>query len=340
MGLNEKFFKSADEDEPFFNTVLYPGSGDTTNGQSITGVGFEPDLVWIKSRNDSYNNVIYDSINGVNSAISSNLTDAAWANRNRFESFDLDGFTIEADNSGDLWKIDRENTTYVAWCWKAGGAAVSNTDGDVQSNVSANVANGFSIVKGTGSGSGVQTVGHGLNSAPELVLVKNINVSDNWWVYSSTTGVSKYLELNTSAATANWFENMVVNSTEIGVRQDSTGSWGNLIAYCFHSVAGVSKVGSYIGNGNANGPVVPLGFEPAWVMIKGTDEVSDWIIIDNKRDTTNPNSARLDANGNGAEYNGEDIMDLDSTSFQLKTSSASKNAIGKTFIYLAFAVEI
>ena len=338
MGLNEKFFKSADGDEPFFNTVLYPGSGDTTNGQSITGVGFEPDLVWIKSRNDSYNNVIYDSINGVNSAISSNLTDAAWANRNRFESFDLDGFTIEADNSGDLWKIDRENTNFVAWCWKAGGAAVSNTDGDVQSNVSANVANGFSIVKGTGSGSGVQTVGHGLNSAPELVIVKNLNTIDNSFVYSSPTGVSKYLQLNTTAQPFTWFQNMVVNSTEIGLRQESVGSWGNLIAYCFHSVAGVSKVGSYSGNGNNTGPVVNTGFEPSFVLIKATSRAGNWIMLDNKRNTSDPRDNPLYANTNGLEnINQINRVNFDSTRFQVVGTGGDTNENGHTYIYYAIA---
>jgi len=336
MGLNEKFFKSADEDEPFFNTVLYTGSGDTTNGQSITGVGFEPDLVWIKSRNDSYNNVIYDSIKGVNSAISSNLTDAAWANRNRFESFDLDGFTIEADNSGDLWKIDRENTNFVAWCWKAGGAAVSNTDGSTNSQVSANVANGFSIVK-TASTSGSITFGHGLDSAPEMIINKGyVSGGWNWLVYHKDVGTGKYLQLNSAATTLSYSPSFS-SVTSTTITHEGSLSSQSYVNYCFHSVAGVSKVGSYTGNGNTNGPVVPLGFEPAWVMIKGANEASDWIIIDNKRDTTNPNSARLDANGNGAEYNGEDIMDLDSTSFQLKTSSASKNASGKTFIYYAIA---
>ena len=148
-GTNWKYFEN--ELNTSFNTVTYTGSGDTTNGQSITGVGFQPDLVWIKSTGTTYNHVIYDSIRGVNSAISSNLTDVAWANRNRFESFDSDGFTIEADNNADLWKIDRASEPYVAWCFNAGGltnkaAYFNGSNSIIQSSISkTTLANNFSV---------------------------------------------------------------------------------------------------------------------------------------------------------------------------------------------------
>ena len=165
-----------------YNNVLYTGSGNTTSGQSITGVGFKPDLVWFKSTGTTYNNVLYDSVSGVNSASSSNLTAAAWANYNRFESFDSDGFTIEADNNADLWKIDRSGQPYVAWCWKAGGAAVANTDGTLNSQVSANVNGGFSIVTGSAPSNGyTNTFGHGLGQQPDIIITKLTNVASDWF---------------------------------------------------------------------------------------------------------------------------------------------------------------
>jgi len=332
MGLNEKFFKSADEDGPFFNTVLWDGQATS---KSVTGVGFTPDFIWLKCRDVINSHVLADSVRGGDATrlyfSQADKPDAQATTSNQIKQIDSDGFTL----FGDISATNRATQEYVGWCWKAGGAAVSNTDGSITSQVSANVANGFSIAKWTGAALIGDTVGHGLSSPPEMIILKATSATRNWNVFNDDVGLSKNLHLNT-ADTANTDESWAVNSNTFAIQDQSASE--DLIAYCFHSVAGVSKVGSYTGNGNANGTVVPLGFEPAWVMIKGADEASDWIIIDNKRDTTNPNSARLDADNDGAEYNGEDIMDLDSTSFQLKTSSASKNANGKTFIYLAFAV--
>ena len=329
MGLNEKFFRSADEDEGFFNTVLYTGNN---SNKSITGVGFASDLVWIKNRTNANSHNLIDSVRGATKVISSNATNIENTLSNSLTSFDSDGFSL-----GNYVGVNG-NYNYVAWCWKAGGAAVSNTDGDVQSNVSANVANGFSIVKGTGSGSGVQTVGHGLNSAPELVIIKNINLNDDWWVYSSPTGVGKYLQLNTTATTANWLNNMVVNSTEIGIRQESTGSWGNLIAYCFHSVAGVSKVGSYVGNNNNIGPVVSTGFEPSFILIKASSRAGYWIMLDNKRNTSDPRDNPLYSNTDWVEdINQINRVNFDATGFQVVGTGGDVNASGHTYIYYAIA---
>ena len=552
-GTNWKYFEN--ELNTSFNTVTYTGSGDTTNGQSITGVGFQPDLVWIKSTGTTYNHVIYDSIRGVNSAISSNLTDAAWANRNRFESFDSDGFTIEADNNADLWKIDRASEPYVAWCFNAGGltnkaayfngsnsiiqssiskttlannfsvsfwwkpdlmntfqvpigglydetggiaygwmvnqgsdnkmylywiissspntsnyisndvvlekgqwyhvvatktsssasiyvnkssassspsqgsqfnivyntnpsfyigkrnvsnnyangiinqvrvftSALSasqvtelynetkadnsvlnypsgagciaayplgenandlsgnyngtasnvtfglpgyltkNTEGSIESTVIANNDLGFSIVKWSGDGSSA-TVGHGLDTPPELTIKKNLDYASDWAVNTYDRG-GHYMYLNKTDAELS--SSQSVNSTTFTASGSTYNRSGtDLIAYCFASKPNYSKVGSYVGNGNAAGPIVTLGFEPAFVMIKGADQTGDWTMLDNKRDTSNPNSARLDANSSMAEYSAVGLMDFNSDGFQIVTTQAGQNANGKTFIYLAFA---
>ena len=336
------------QEETPYNNVLYPGSGDTTNGQSITGVGFEPDLVWIKSINDSYYNVLYDSIRGTNDAISSNLTNSTYSNYNRFQSFDDDGFTIKANNAADLWKIDRGNTNFVAWCFKAGGAAVPNTNGSITSQVSANVAGGFSIVKYSGGNSSGTTVGHGLSSAPELIITKNTSKSSSWPVFltggiamnSSTftlEGSSQYLALN---STTNFLSYSF--DSQFGGTANSGSSSQNIISYCFHSVPGYSKIGSYPGNGSTSpGNTIDLGFEPSWIMIKNTTTAgssSGWFMIDNKRNTSDPWNKYIFANSSAAEgTTTQSLTSVGATSFTVKSSGRAINYNGDNYIYLAFA---
>lgn len=334
MAINEKLLIPDTAIEPSFNTVLYTGDGDTT-AQPVTGVGFTPDLVWIKTRNQAVRHILTDSVRGVDSQIFSNETFSE-SNYGEFNTFDSDGFTVKRNTGTDY--LNQSGINYVAWCFNAGGNEVTNTDGDHNSTVRANNNLGFSIVKGSGSGTGVQTVGHGLDSAPEMILIKNIAVSDNWWVYHSQTGVSKYLQLNTNSTPANWADNMVVNSTQIGVRQDSTGSWGNLIAYCFTSKTGVSKVGTYLGTGTS-GNVITTGFEPAFVMIKNTDDTGSWLILDNVRDTDGVLNEHLYANLSNAEATASTAtITPNINGFTIGNSnSIHLNRSGDDFIYYAIA---
>ena len=314
-----------------FNTVLYTGDG-STSGQSITSVGFQPDLVWIKTMNQNTKHLLTDSVKGVNSQIFSNEI-TSQQNYNEFDSFDPTGFTVSRNTGTDYF--NQSTIKYVAWCFKAGGAAVANTNGDLASQVSVNNNLGFSIVKGSGNSTGVQTVGHGLDAAPEMIIIKNIAVNDNWWVYHSAIGVSQYLQLNTTSTPLNWSSNMIVNSTAIGVRQNSTGPWGNLIAYCFTSKPGISKIGSYTGNG-INNPV-DVGFEPAFVMIKNTTSSASWAMFDNKRTTANPSTSALYANEAIFEEALQLYFQFTSTGFKNLQSSNTLNTSGSIYIYLAFA---
>ena len=328
-----------------YNNVLYTGSGNTTSGQSITGVGFKPDLVWFKSTGTTYNNVLYDSVSGVNSASSSNLTAAAWANYNRFESFDSDGFTIEADNNADLWKIDRSGQPYVAWCFKAGGAAVANTDGNIASQVSANAAGGFSIVKWSGNDTTGGTIGHGLSSTPELTIIKKTSATANWQVSlnASVTGVEGYMNLDASVALYTTYPLYYTssNSTVLSSNGTSTGTRvynnqsANYIAYCFHSVPGYSKVGSYTGTGS--NMTVNVGFEPAFVMIKNTTSSASWHIFDNKRTAANPSTEALFPNESSAAADYNTVFEFTSTGFNNKVTSTSLNSNGSKYVYLTFA---
>jgi hypothetical protein len=326
-----------------YNNVLYTGSGDTTNGQSITGIGFKPDLVWFKSTGTTYNNVLYDSIRGTNAAISTNLSTGIYSNYNRLQSFDNDGFTIKANNTADLWKIDRSGQPFVAWCFKAGGAPVTNTDGNITVNVSANPNAGFSIVTGN-VGSGAKTFGTGLNQAPELVIgIPLVASTGGWAVWFKDWTTYQYAQINTSAAriTAGadlWNLSNWNTSGLMGVTSSLWGTNSNFVHYCFHSVDGYSKVGSYVGNGSTTGPIVDLGFEPAWLMFKCVTQSGNWIIIDNKRATSNPRTPHLRANSSAQNDTGaNEYVDFTSNGFQPKgVSNYNNNSNNQTYIYMAF----
>ena len=335
-------FKPSIDPDDHFNTVTYTGSGDTTNGQSITGVGFQPDLVWMKSTGTTYNHVIYDSIRGVDSAISSNLNDAAWSNLNRFESFDSDGFTIEADNNADLWKIDRSGEPYVAWCFNAGGNEVTDTYGTVNSTVRANNDLGFSIVKYTGAASA--TVGHGLSVTPELIITKNLgNSSAVWATYSVALGKDKLIELNSTSAAqsvSNYWGTSSPTSYVFGLSTNSAhyNANGSQIAYCFASKRGVSKVGSYTGTGTSGNKIF-TEFEPAFVMVKNTDDAGGWLILDNVRDTDGILNEHLYANTSAQEVSASTAtITPNRDGFTIGNSnSIHLNRSGDTFIYYAVA---
>ena len=332
-GTDWKYFTSAvSQDSPpieNFNTVLYTGDG-SASGQPITSVGFQPDLVWIKTINQATKHLLTDSVRGVNSQIFSNSISSE-QDYDEFDSFDSTGFTVSRNTGADYF--NQSTIKYVAWCFKAGGAAVANTNGSINSQVSVNDTLGFSIVSYTGPALIANTVGHGLGQTPEMIILKSTSVNRNWNVFHKDVGTSKNMHLN-EASIADTSEYWTASTDTFSIQDYSASA--DWIAYCFVSKPGFSKVGSYTGNGNSTGPVVPLGFPPAWVMIKGANEAGDWMIFDNKRSPTNPANKRIDANTSDNEST-DAVMDLNSDGFQIKTASAGKNAINKTFIYLAFA---
>jgi hypothetical protein len=322
-------FKQTTEAEGF-STVTYTGNGGT---QSIEGVGFEPDFVWIKQRNNVEAHALYDSVRGVGNALFSNGTNAETYNAGYLTSFDSNGFSVGSANMSN-----ENNINLVAWCWDAGtGSAVSNTDGSITSSVKANTANGFSIVSYTGTGANA-TIGHGLSSAPEMIIFKERNASDNWSVYHTSIGNTYKLRLNGTNAQIGPSANLF-NSTSPTATVFSTGTDGELngqmIAYCFHSVSGYSSIGSYTGNGSTTGPTVTTGFPVAFVLIKRTDVTDNWIIYDTTRSPVNPADKGLFPNDSSQELTGNDI-DFNASNFQIKTSDNGFNASGGTYIYMAF----
>ena len=321
-----------------FNTKLYTGDGATT--LAVTGVGFQPDFTWIKNRSAGDDHTLVDSVRGATNYLVSNDTDIEVDDSTFVASLDSDGFTV-----GDDVVVNTSTENYASWNWLAGGTAASNTDGTITSSVSANTTAGFSIASYTGTGSAA-TIGHGLSSAPELIIVKNRDADDAWQVGSSKgIDFTDYLVLNDTAATTDnvdrWNDATPSASVfTIGDGVEVNTNTEDYIAYCFHSVDGYSKVGSYTGNGNADGPFIYTnGFRPAFVMIKRTDSTGTWEMYDTARDTYNPYGLVLTANSSDAE---SDVRsgypaDILSNGFKLRHTGAAVNASSGTYIYLAFA---
>ena len=315
----------------YFNTKLYTGTGSTHN---VTGVGFQPNWVWIKSRSDAYSHYLFDVVRGATKQIQSNLTDAETTSANQLTSFDSDGFTLGTDIV-----TNGSSKTFASWNWLASNTTASNTDGSITSTVSANTTAGFSIVSYTGTGSNA-TVGHGLGAVPKMIIVKNRDNVDNWTVYHGTQGGTKVQWLNLTNATATesgWWNNTDPTSSVfyIGTQNGVNKSGDNLIAYCFAEKKGYSKFGSYTGNGSADGAFVYTGFKPAMVIIKKTSGVDNWTIYDNKRDGFNGDTHALFPNLTDVQTTDVDI-DLVSNGFKIVRVSDRVNQNGQTFIYMAF----
>ena len=325
-------YTTIDDPTIYFNTKLYTGNGST---QSITGVGFQPDWVWIKQRNGAEWHNLIDSVRGGTKVVYSNETNAEATSSNLITSFDSDGFSLGTAN-----EVNGNTNTFASWNWLAGGTASSNTNGSITSSVSANTTAGFSIVSYTGTGSNA-TVGHGLGVAPKVLILKSRTRSDGQWtVGSDMLGWSKFLFLDATSAeqTFNLYQNTAPTSSVFylsgdgGVNQSS----GSMIGYAFAEKKGYSKFGSYTGNGNADGPFVYTGFRPAWVLVKLSSGVDDWQILDNKRSPHNIVGGYLRPNSSSVTVD-NDVIDFTSVGFKLRTSAGSWNPSGGTFIYMAFA---
>lgn len=321
----------------YFNTVLYTGN-NTTN--SITGVGFQPDWVWIKRRDaaQTFSNGVFDAVRGRAASLITNLTTAEQTSA---ADKDLTAFTSDGFNLGQSNNVSvNDNTgTYVAWCWKANGAGSTNTDGTTSATVSANIDSGFSVITATTPASfTAHTVGHGLGVTPAFIIYKERNQTSNWqcW-HRSLSGATNLIQLNTTTGEqpgAFWGTHTSTVVACGGGIQSATSS--PLVMYVFAETSGFSKISSYTGNGSATGPSVTTDFEPTWILIKRTDSTGDWIIHDSARDASNPRTAFLEPNTADAEGSGLDV-DFNSTGFQIKSSSATVNANGGNYIYMCFA---
>jgi hypothetical protein len=316
-----------------FNTVAYTGTGAN---QVVTGVGFQPDFLWFKNRSLGYGYILLDTVRGLGAPLASESSDAEYA-FSYVSSVSNDGFTTASSQ----YPTNNTGSAIVAWNWKANGSGSSNTDGSITSTVSVNTDAGFSIVSYTGTGSAA-TIGHGLSKKPEMILVKRRDDTAGWRVFHDANAANYHLVLDTTGARAS--SSSIFNNTEptaslftVGAGGSTNESSGTFIAYCFHSVDGYSKVGSYTGNGSTtNGPFVYTGFRPAFIMVKRTNAAGHWEIHDTARDVNNPSGLRLMPNYTSAESS-SGAWDIVSNGFKVNTDHDSINNSGSPMIYLAFA---
>jgi len=322
----------------YFNTVLYTGNGAA---RSITGVGFQPDWVWTKFRSASNSHYIFDAVRGTNKVIFSDGTYTEATISDGLNSFNSDGFTLGANVN-----VNQSGTTFASWNWLGANTTVSNTSGTISSTVSANTTSGFSIVGYTGTGANA-TVGHGLGVAPDMIICKSRSQAQNWAVYHSSLGNTKaaFLDGTSVGTSASYWNNTSPTSTvfTVGNSGDVNYNAGTQISYCFSSVKGFSKFGSYVGNSSTDGTFVYLGFKPSFVIIKNTTNANNWIMLDNKRGPYNLQSTTLYPNTSDAETSTTTNFGMDflSNGMKMRTSGGyttnSNNASGNTYIYMAFA---
>ena len=334
-------YTTVDDPAIYFNTVLYTGNG--SNGHAITGVGFQPDWIWIKGRSVAENHNVYDSVRGAGIRLIPNTGSNDTTKTDTQKSFDSDGFTLDSGA-----EVNDNTQTFVSWNWKA-GTSFSNSGGsngaDLASSGTFNRTAGFSIVTFTGNATANQQIYHGLNSVPKYMILKNrTNVNnESWCVYHEDVGNTKKLTLDTTAtATTNveFWQDTTPTSTVLTVgRQDAVNGSGNThVVYCFSEIQGYSKFGQYRGNGNSDGTFSFCGFRPAWVMVRDPNNAENWLMYDNKRPGNNVTNNHMFANtGDTETASTANIMDFYSNGFKIRSTNNGLNRSGGTFLFMAFA---
>ena len=325
-----------------FDTILYTGNGSS---QTIGGLEFAPDWVWIKIRSQSYDHAVFDTIRGATKDLEPNQTSAEQT-RQMLTAFTSDGFSVGNDT-----QANKSGDTFVAWCWKAGGAAVSNTDGTVTTTVSANPEAGFAILTYDGGGNN-STMGHGLGAVPACIIVKRRNSSGSggargWAFFHQSLPTDKPLRLNSNTSQLTepqFFREDLMSTTVWGANGDYDTCYEGYayIAYVWAEIPGYSKFGKYIGNGSSDGVYVHLGFRPSWILVKNASSAKDWIMMDSTRSTENVMNDYFLPNSNSSEGTGSSTIQVDflSNGFKWRGSSSGNDYInesGSSFVYMAFA---
>jgi hypothetical protein len=320
-----------------FQAVLFTGTGSSRSVTNDGNSDMQPDIIWIGGISDAYNKGVFDAARGVQKELQSTTNAAETTLTAGISSFDSDGFSFNGTN------YNTNTYTFVAWQWSAGNSGASNENGTINTTTTySDSTAGVSVSTYTGTGSAA-TIGHGLGVAPKLIMVKNRSATDAWKVYHS--GVASdpqtdYLVLNTNAASVD--DSTVWNDTaptstvfSIGTHTDVNTDDETYVAYAFAEVSGFSKFGTYTGNGNGDAPVAICGFKPAFAIIKRVDSTGDWPMKDTARSPDNEAHETLYANTTAANFGmGFDIL---SNGFKPKTTDATINASGGTYIFLAFA---
>jgi hypothetical protein len=350
-------YTTIDDPSAHFQVKTYSGNSTQTAITFDGNSNLQPDWIWAKQRGGSHYHDWRDTSRGLTKRLVSAVTDAEGTKSASYVSFDSNGFTLGDDQQGgsNANTVNSSSNNYVSWCWKANGGTLTTNDasatsvGTHDSQYQANTTAGFSIVTWTGNAE-QETLAHGLGAIPEMIWIKNRADSEGWWVGATPAGNmsdGKYLLLNTNDGTATnstSFVNQNPTSTVFRVGGSNStadnavnGNGDNMIAYCFTSIKGYSKIGSYTGNGSSDGTFVYTGFKPAFLLFKLASASGEhWRIFDNKRSPSNQVGAHLFASVNGAESS-ETGGDFLSNGFKWRNSDDHQNGSGKTYIYMAFA---
>jgi hypothetical protein len=336
-------YTDIDKPTDYFETILYTGNGSSLE---VNGLDFSPDWVWIKKRSNAANHMMYDTVRGIKKHLHTNTADIEVSEASDdigLNSFDSDGFTVKVNGN-----TNTNTHTFASWNWLTGTSfsndASSTSVGSIDSAGSVNTDAGFSIIGYTGDAQTGTTIAHGLGVKPNMIILKNREPDTaNWQVYHSSLGATHYVQLNSTGAATD--SNTRWNDVEPTSTVFTTGSSGDVcgdssgetfIAYCFAEKQGYSKIGSYTGNGNANGPFVHTGFKPAWVLQKNAGATQGWQLQDNKREGYNGDNDLLQPHDSAAE-SGVNRIDILSNGFKVITTDAGQNSSGVTYIYMAFA---
>ena len=327
-------YTTIDKSTEYFNTLLYTGTGSSL---ALTGLGFQPDMVWQKVRSTTSSHRITDVVRGTGQVIYPNDT-AQQSAESAVTAFGADGFTV-----GTAGGTNTNSATYCSWSWRAGNSQGSaNNDGSINTTyTSANTTAGISIIQYSGDGNNGATIGHGLGVAPKLVMIKRTDTSSNWIVGEAVMGFNKFSYLNeqdTVTTNAGPFNDTAPSNQVItlGTWNDVNNSSGTYICYAFAQITGFSYFGTYTGNGNADGPFVYTGFKPALVIVSRSSADINWFLQDNLRAGYNATNYLLKPNTNGAEDTGTHI-DIYSNGFKTRVNSANCNGSGNIMTYIAFA---
>ena len=323
----------------YMNTKLYTGNGSA--GNSITGLDFQPDWVWIKDRDNVRNHVLNDAVRGATKNLFSNTNGTESTDTSTLTAFNSDGFTL-----GNGTKVNGNNINFVSWNWKAGTSFTNDASatgiGTIDSSGSVNDTAGFSIVSYTGTGN-AGTIKHGLTSVPSMIIFKNTGSAVDWRVYHKALGNTHRLCLNDTSVSTN--DDSAFNDTSptstlftVGGSSSTNPSSGTMIAYCFAEKQGYSKFGSYLGiNGGENGPFIHTDFKVGFVLIKDSSATNAWTIRDDKRNTFNPATNFLMPDATDAEVTAGEAVDILSNGFKIKANGGKVQDSGNTYIYMAFA---
>ena len=319
-----------------FNTKLYTGNGST---QTISGIGFQPDLTWIKERNGTEYNRLYDSARGVYKEIYSNASNAEASNSNSLTAWNADGFALGTETG-----VNNNTDTFVSWNWRAGTTSGITGGSITPTGYSYNATAGFSIIRYTGTGA-TATVPHGLGVKPKCIIIKQENGTNNWAVYSESIGADRQFLFNdtsASSANANIFANTEPTSTVFSVGNDGAtgGSGSEYVAYCFASTKGFLKNGSYQGSGQSDrsGTFCYTGFAPAFVLLSYVEAGGSKLMYDDKRNTYNLHNTRLIGSGTNAEASSDTMaLEFHATGFKIRSTDSDLNTAAGTYWYLACA---